>query len=169
MSDDDLARIDLALRRMRRLWSHALRGDAFAGQLDGPVHLSHVLVADAVAQLGNGSEATVGRIAEHLDVERSTASRLVDSASRAGWVSTHSSTADRRRTVVALTPAGVALVAHASQFRHDYLRRLLDGWSEADVTDLARLLARFAVAVAEQPPAPGSGGPSVDPGRSATG
>lgn len=150
---DDVARIDEALLRMRRLWTHAVRPEVLAGDFHGRVELSHVLVVDAVRRgEGSGGEVTVRRVADELDVERSTASRLVDFAARAGWVRTSSSATDARRTVVELTRAGRQLEEHARRFRRDHVARLLGGWSEADVRDLARLLDSFATAAAANPP-----------------
>jgi DNA-binding MarR family transcriptional regulator len=151
-----VAGIDEALLRLRRFLVLGMRPHGLAGRFRGaPVELSHVLVVDAVGRLGaDGGEVTVRGIADHLGVERSTASRLVDSAARAGWVTTGPSTLDRRRTVVSRTDAGAALDERARTFRHAYLTGLLADWPAADVAELARLLHAFASLAAAQPPAP---------------
>ena len=155
MSSSEVARIEEALLRMRRLWAHGMQHEALAGEFRGRVEISHVLVVDGVCRVSAaGTEVTVHRIAEQLDVERSTASRLVDSAVRASWVTTEASTTDARRTVVSLTEAGRALEQRARTFRRDYLATLLGGWVDGDVADLARLLDAFSLLVAGNPPQP---------------
>ena len=158
MKRSNVAQMEEALLRMRRLWAHSMRPEALAGEFRGRVEISHVLIVDAVRRVSApGEEVTVRRIAEQLDVERSTASRLVDSAARAGWVHTGPSTADARRTVVDLTANGQALDERARAFRLDYLTGLLDDWADDDIADLARLLNAFSNLVAENPPKPDGG------------
>jgi DNA-binding MarR family transcriptional regulator len=145
--------IDEALLRMRRLWSQTMRPDAIAGDDGRRVELSHVLVVDAVARL-SPAEVTVRAIADQLDVDPSTASRLIDSAARAGWVTAHASTDDRRRRVVELTRPGELLQREAGEFRRRYLVDLLASWPSSDRQAFARLLDAFSLAFAAAPPHP---------------
>lgn len=121
--------IDDALVRMRRLWSSAPRG----------VDMSSVLVVEACARAGG--PATVGDVARVADVEHSTASRLVERAVRAGYVSRAT---DGRRAALHLTADGRALRERAVTFRTAWLTQMVDDWPERDVAEFARLLARFA-------------------------
>jgi DNA-binding MarR family transcriptional regulator len=150
----DLGRADDALVRLRRLWSpeHARVVDP-----DGRrVEMSSVLVVEVCARAGDDGLA-VGEIAGQLDVEASTASRLVDRAVRAGLVERGRSAADARRSVIRLTADGRALRTEAFGFRLAWLGGVLDDWSDADVAAFAGFLERFAGAVAEAGP-PGSTG-----------
>jgi len=133
--DDPLHEIDDALVRLRRLWSSAPRG----------AEMSSVLVVEACAR-GDGP-VSVGEVARFADVEHSTASRLVDRAVRAGYVER---TTDGRRAVLELTTTGRELRERAVEFRTAWLTSVLDGWPDADVAALARLLGRFAGRVGEQ-------------------
>ena len=146
----ELDQLDTALIRLRRLWVSGAQRAAFRRAVRVPVDMSVVLVADAVAR-GPEGEVTVGTAAERLDVEPSTASRLVDRAVAAGCVSREADAGDSRRTTLSLTPEGRELAAAAEAFRHAYLERLLGSWPAEDRAAFARLLARFADEVASTP------------------
>ncbi|MCL3862876.1 MarR family winged helix-turn-helix transcriptional regulator [Actinotalea sp. K2] len=139
--DQDLHRLDQALLGLRRFFA------APPAVLDGnhPVELSTLLVLDAVVGVGGGA-ATVRRVAEHLDVTASTASRLVERAAAVGAVVKVRGEHDARQVVLHPTPDGVALAERATAYRHARLEALLEGWSERDRHELARSLERFATA-----------------------
>jgi DNA-binding MarR family transcriptional regulator len=130
-------RIDGALVRLRRLWSPARR----RADARGEVEMSSVLVVEAVARLGAPS---VGDVARFADVERSTASRLVDRAVAAGLVAAAPAAGDARRRALRLTPHGEELRREAVAARTAWLRERLEGWPADDVETFARLLERFA-------------------------
>lgn len=135
--------VDDALVRLRRLWSSRARQVLEDG--DRPVEMSSVLVVEACARgAAAGEEVTVGGVAHFTDVEHSTASRLVDRAVRAGLIVRAPSASDARRIALVLSPQGRDLRERSVVFRTSWLAGVLDGWSENDVADLARLLARFA-------------------------
>lgn len=156
--DAALRRLDDALLRLRRLWSTPPVTAPVETAGDGaPVALSTVLVVEACAR--GGEEVAVTDVARFLDVEHSTASRLVERAVRAGVIARGRSTADARRVALTLTPSGRALRERAAAFRTAWLRGTMTGWSDGDAEHLARLLARFADDVAKaEPPIPGGEG-----------
>ena len=81
----DLQLLDEALVRLRRLWT-ASRASV-VDELGRRVEMSSVLVVEACARAGShATEVTVGDVAAFLDVEPSTASRMVDRAEAAGLV-----------------------------------------------------------------------------------
>jgi len=150
MPDEQLDRLDDALLRLRRLWAApppALVLESLDGQ---PVTMSSVLVVEACAR--GRDEVGVGDVGQFLDVDPSTASRLVDRAVRSGLVERRSSRADGRRVTLALTASGQALLVRATDFRRQWLSTVLERWSEAEVAALAGSLARFADAVGEVGP-----------------
>jgi len=150
VSQDDLARVDRALLRLRRMW------DAPAGiEHEGAVvEGSTLLVCLAVEEaLGGGvPEVGVVEVAAALGVTHSTASRLVSRAAAAGMVERRTSPTDPRRAALTATPAGHRLVAAARAFRTGRLAALLAGWPPGDVTALADLMTRFAEAATAPPP-----------------
>jgi len=149
----DLLDLDDALLRLRRLWT-APPPALVLEQGDGePVTLSSVLVVEACAR-GEG-EVGVGEVGRFLDVEHSTASRLVDRAVRAGLVERTPSAVDARRVALRLTPSGQGLRERAVGFRLGWLGQVLADWDAGEVRALARSLTRFAEAVVTAGP-PGS-------------
>jgi DNA-binding MarR family transcriptional regulator len=104
------------------------------------VELSTVLVLDA---LHRRPTATVGDVADHLQVAHSTASRLVQRAVDAGAVRRRTSH-DHRRAALSPTAAGWALRERAQAFRHDRLRHRLRGWAEEEIEAFSTALHRFA-------------------------
>jgi DNA-binding MarR family transcriptional regulator len=146
---EDLQALDEALVRLRRLWtaSRAHAVDDFGAR----VEMSSVLVVEACARAA-GAETAVGDVAAFLDVEPSTASRLVDRAARAGLVRRTASAVDARRSALVLTHAGRALRARAVAARLGWLAGVVHDWPEPDVRALAEVLGRFADAVSASPP-----------------
>ncbi|CAA9336744.1 MAG: Transcriptional regulator [uncultured Frankineae bacterium] len=166
----DLEAVDEALVRLRRLWT-ASRAHVL-DELGERVEMSSVLVVEACARTeaaGAGAEVTVGDVAVFLDVDPSTASRLVERAARAGLVHRTPSSVDGRRAALVLTPSGRALRARAASSRRAWLGAVVADWPDEEVLALARLLHRFSAAVSAAPgPAaalrsPGADGPA--PGR----
>jgi DNA-binding MarR family transcriptional regulator len=141
----DLARVDHALLRLRRMWD-APRGITHeGGVVEGSTLLVCLAVTDAAGAVG------VAEVAEALGVAPSTASRLVARAADAGMVTREVSTTDPRRAALELTPAGIRLVGASRRYRAARLARLLVDWPSRDIAALADLLTRFADAFA--PPA----------------
>ena len=145
---DDLGALDEALVRLRRLWT-ASRAHV-VDDLGARVEMSSVLVVEACAR-SSAAETSVGDVAAFLDVEPSTASRLVDRAARAGLVRRTASDVDARRSALVLTEAGRALRTRAVAARLDWLGGVVQDWSEQDVSALAEALGRFADAVGAAP------------------
>ncbi|MEX5717305.1 MarR family winged helix-turn-helix transcriptional regulator [Geodermatophilus maliterrae] len=164
----DLELLDDALVRLRRLWT-ASRAHV-TDDLGRRVEMSSVLVVEACARAeADAVEVTVGDVAAFLDVEPSTASRLVERTAAAGLVRRDASTVNGRRAALRLTDAGRALRARATAARLGWLSGVVADWSAADLYLLGSALARFADAVAASPPAAGRGrGTSSQPGQDST-
>ena len=138
----DLARVDQAMLRLRRMWD-APRGIAHeGGVVEGSTLLVCLAVADTAGAVG------VAEVADALGVAPSTASRLVARAAEAGMVTREVSTTDPRRAALELTATGTRLVEASRRYRAARLARLLVDWPPRDVAALADLLTRFADAFA---------------------
>lgn len=85
----------------------------------------------------------VREVAEALSVDQPRASKLVAAAVAEGYVRREADQADGRRTLLALTPAGQAVVDRAHRARQDAMRRATDGWTTEEREVFARLLTRF--------------------------
>lgn len=135
--------IDDAFLRLRRLWAasrHRIEDDGITR-----VELASLLVVEACARkVAARAEANVSDVAFLADVTSSTATRLVDTAVRAGLLERQRSAYSGRRTALVLTPAGQLLRARAVKARRSWLSGQLEGWSEAEVQQFGQLLQRFA-------------------------
>lgn len=136
---DDIWHAFFRLRRM-------LNRHAVAQRAMQAVELSRIFVAQAV-EVGAerpDQEMTVGVVAERLDVDPSTASRLVADTVRAGYLSQSLSPSDGRRTLLALTDTGRVLLADVRQYQRDVLTQYTADWSDEERREFARLLTKFA-------------------------
>jgi DNA-binding MarR family transcriptional regulator len=150
----DLQLLDEALVRLRRLWA-ASRAHV-VDDLGRRVEMSSVLVVEACARAeSDTAEVTVGDVAAFLDVEPSTASRLVERAATAGLVRRMASTVNGRRAALGLTDAGHALRARATAARLGWLGGVVADWPAEDLHALGSALTRFADAVTASPPPAG--------------
>lgn len=159
--DPVLSEIAVALFHIRRVWGKPdlmkrIRAQTSGGPGGRPLQLSNLMVVHAVAALtvectGKG-EVTVGAVAERLEIDPSTASRLVGHAIDAGLVSRRPSPNDARRANLGLTDAGRRVKQVAERFRRAYLAELMTEWTPDERAVFARLLSRFADAVAQSPP-----------------
>ncbi|HUB75559.1 MAG TPA: MarR family transcriptional regulator [Solirubrobacteraceae bacterium] len=100
----------------------------------------HFAVLTALADFGPQSQAELGR---HLQLDRSDIAAATRELERAGHIQRSRDAGDRRRNLVALTPAGVfalrQLDAHVTEAQEELLAPLLP----AERSELARLLARL--------------------------
>ncbi|GAA4209930.1 MarR family transcriptional regulator [Streptosporangium oxazolinicum] len=143
--------IDVALFRLRRIWSRPLRARR-ATEPRRPVHMSNVMVVHAVHKLSlDVPEVTVGAVAEQLGVDPSTASRLVNDAVCAGFVEREESAVDARRARLVLSERGRRVLEVVVRHRRAYLDGLMADWDEPDREVFARLLGRFAEAAIARP------------------
>lgn len=149
--DAHVAEIERAAFQLRRLWSkpHLLRRLREECDQDGrPIQMSSLLVIHAIA--GQDDDVTVGAVADYLDIDPSTASRLVGHAIEAGFISRSPSPVDARRARLRLTEAGERVRRLTDEFRRDFIAGLVADWSDDDRKDFARLLGRFAQAAASK-------------------
>lgn len=140
---DGLAGLDDALVRLRRLWSSPRQ--TVMDDNGRHIEMSSVLVVEACANADTkGIRIGVSQVAAFVDVAPSTASRLVDRAVSAGLVSKEPLPGDARRNIICLTPAGQALRDRAMSARLAWLNSVVEAWPDRDLSDLVRLLGRFA-------------------------
>ncbi|HEU5024418.1 MAG TPA: MarR family transcriptional regulator [Spirillospora sp.] len=106
---------------------------------------------DAPGDAEVSCEITVGAVADRLEIDPSTASRLVGHAIDAGLVSRRPSPVDARRANLGLTDAGRRVKQVADRYRRAYYHGLMTDWTDAERAEFARLLTRFADAAARDP------------------
>lgn len=162
-ADGSLTEIATALFHLRRVWAKPdlvkrVRAQTSTAADGRPLQLSNLMVVNAVAALTDcprpdepSCEVTVGAVAERLEIDPSTASRLVGHAIDAGLVSRRPSPVDARRANLGLTESGRRVKQVSDRFRRAYLDDLMADWSERERTEFARLLTRFADAAVRAP------------------
>lgn len=137
-----------ALGVLRRFWERPDRKRRFMVELGEQIELGVLRAIDAVSALtaATDDEPGVGAVAERLDVDVSTASRLVDAAVIAGHLDRHPSATDRRRNALGLTDSGAALVERSLDIRRRWLATITADWSTDDLVRFAELSRRFVEA-----------------------
>jgi DNA-binding MarR family transcriptional regulator len=162
LSDPVINDIAVALFHVRRVWGKPdlmkrIRAQTSSGPGGQPLQVSNLMVVHAVAALTAAcaaeaaGEVTVGAVAERLEIDPSTASRLVGHAIDAGLISRRPSPNDARRANLGLTDAGRRVKRVAERYRRAYIAELMSGWTADERADFARLFTRFADAAAQAP------------------
>jgi DNA-binding MarR family transcriptional regulator len=140
--------LDAALGRIRRLWDQPEVRQWFQARLDlESVDASVYRTLRAVRQVA-GFDPSVNGVAGVLRVDASTASRFVERAVGAGFVSRSVSTDDRRRSSLELTEAGHERLSVLRDVRVRFLAALTAAWRDEDVATLTQLLDRLDASVA---------------------
>jgi DNA-binding MarR family transcriptional regulator len=140
-----------ALFRFGRLFSKIDLPPLAAGRTPHAVELSRILIVQAVEALQGRAEQdiTVGRIAQQLAVEPSTASRLVADAIGEGYLLRAVSPEDKRRAQLELSERGRALAQDVRAYQVDVFHQVTATWTDDERTTFARLFLQFTEAVAE--------------------
>lgn len=138
----ELDALDEALLEIRRLVRRPGYRRRFLDSLHTPTDIGTVRVLRAVERAGEVAPC-VGDVATRLDVDPSTASRLIDQQVTAGYLARTRSAHDRRRTTLGLTDAGRDLLAEVTEVRRDLLAEVTRDWDRAEVATLVTLLDRL--------------------------
>jgi Transcriptional regulators len=155
--DPVLNEIGESVFHLRRVWAKPSLMQKVREQTAGsrPLQMSNLMVVHAVAGLctetADKDEVTVGAVADRLEIDPSTASRLVGHAIDAGLVSRRPSPVDARRANLQLTDAGQRVRQVAHRFRMAYLAELTTDWTEEERVQFALLLKRFTHAAVQVP------------------
>ncbi|TWF74567.1 DNA-binding MarR family transcriptional regulator [Pseudonocardia hierapolitana] len=100
-----------------------------------------MLVSEAVYALGQrGVPATVNAIAHEIGIDQSGASRLIKSATAAGYVVMAASAADGRLREASLTLAGRTMLDQAHRWQEEIFDQLTTGWSEKKRRDFQQAM-----------------------------
>jgi DNA-binding MarR family transcriptional regulator len=103
--------------------------------------------------LANHSPASVGQVAEALNVQLPTASHLVERLVQGGFAERAEDPNDRRRTLVRLTGQGETLVARLRQGNRGQMQAWLSQMTAEDLAALSQGLAALALIVQASEPA----------------
>jgi len=170
-ADDPCAPVDAAQRpaaiwpaRMRTLgsWlvnktavhSHRITSEGFASV--GGHRTQYALLA-SLDEFGSSSQADLGR---RCGYDRSDVAVVVGELVRAGYAERAQDPADRRRNIIAITPAGRSRLAELDVVIADMQEAFLAPLDAAERAELVRLLGRVLdhhTALHGHPPFPGPG------------
>jgi DNA-binding MarR family transcriptional regulator len=92
----------------------------------------------------SGEPLRVTDLAEMLGVDTPTVTRKIQQLEREKLVTRQADSYDRRATRISLTAAGRNTLEKILKARLEWLDGLVADWDQADRTDFARLLAKFA-------------------------
>ncbi|WP_431034600.1 MarR family winged helix-turn-helix transcriptional regulator [Streptomyces sp. P6-2-1] len=92
----------------------------------------------------------INALATMLGLNPSTAGRQVAALRRKGFATTTPDPADRRRSLITPTRAGLRLAAQVRERRREGFADLLDGWDEEDLRLLGEMFRKYNVAVARK-------------------
>ncbi|SOD73141.1 MarR family transcriptional regulator [Jatrophihabitans sp. GAS493] len=99
--------------------------------------------------LDSHGELNLNGLAEILDVNSSTAMRMIDKLLSAGLVTRSDDPENRRRVILALTPAGRALVRRVTTKRRKEITRIVSRMAPDHRAGLVTALLGFAAAASE--------------------
>ena len=144
MDEDTLDAVDAALRALfrgrRAVRLHAEACRRAGVRIDPPAFFLLSLLAERPARLTD--------LACRVGLDSSTISRKLQELESAGLTTREGDPADRRAAVLTLSDLGADTVVRIGQARREYLGELLADSSEEDRLELARLIGRFADALA---------------------
>jgi DNA-binding MarR family transcriptional regulator len=90
---------------------------------------------------------TIGELADQVGRDYSTVSRQVTRLQALGLVHSEPSATDRRQRLLTVTAAGRKTVTKIDRARNSVMSEALDGWSNAEIAELARMVTRLAAAM----------------------
>lgn len=141
-----IEQLDRAFLRIRRMMNKPAVMTLPLASVGRRIDLAKIMACQAIADAAEspcgGGMPTVKDVAVALDLEHSTASRLLGEAEVEGLVVRGTDSADRRRTTLALTETGRMVVTESAALRWRIMGDLFAGWDPGDVQTLATLLGR---------------------------
>jgi DNA-binding MarR family transcriptional regulator len=99
-----------------------------------------------LAVLAAAGPTSVSDLAEAIGVDQPRASRLVQAAIAAGHVRREADPNDARRSILIITDAGRALLTETHDHRRAAIETALEGFSDGERAEFARLFTRFVAA-----------------------
>jgi DNA-binding MarR family transcriptional regulator len=139
----DIARISLAMSRMRVLIKNRAIGQLIMSAAAPDLDMAHLDVIELVRRGTRHGEVTIGLVAEKMCVDPSRASRVVAYLVDRGILSRAVSQADARRAVIVLTDKGQAVLKEKRRVKLEMIEKILSDWTEEEVTQFSELYARF--------------------------
>jgi DNA-binding MarR family transcriptional regulator len=99
-------------------------------------------------------DLAIGTLADQVGRDYSTVSRQVARLQTLGLVHSEPSKTDRRQRLLSVTTAGKTTAKKIDRARNSVMREALDGWSKAEIAELARMTTQLAAAMQPRRRAP---------------
>jgi DNA-binding MarR family transcriptional regulator len=90
---------------------------------------------------------TIGDLADQVGRDYSTVSRQITRLQTLGLVHSELSETDRRQRLLSVTAAGRNTLKKIDRARNSVMSETLEGWSQAEIAELARMTTRLAAAM----------------------
>lgn len=90
---------------------------------------------------------TIGELADQVGRDYSTVSRQITRLQKLGLVNAEPSETDRRQRLLSVTTAGKNTIRKIDRARNSVMNEALDGFSQAEINELARLTTQLAAAM----------------------
>jgi DNA-binding MarR family transcriptional regulator len=148
--DTQIERIGDSMAKIRLMTGRRYISRITIARMGGGMELSHLDVMLLVRRLGAEQEVTIGALAEQMHLDHSRASRIVAELVKRGELRREASQEDARRTIVALTEQGKVHLQQMHAVKQGIMTEALAEWSENDITDFARLYAKFTRTMMDQ-------------------
>lgn len=95
-----------------------------------------------LCRLADEGPQRLGALATAFGLDPSTITRQVQSLEKAGLVHRRADLEDRRASILDLTEEGHVVLQHTRAYRRERLEQMLEEWSDQDLGEFARLLAK---------------------------
>lgn len=142
-ANGSIERIALAMSQWRLLFSRRFIGRTALEKAAPGMSLASLDVIEAVHRLSANGEATVGAIAEVMNIDPSRSSRMVAELVESGMLRRAVSQADGRRAVVELGDKTDAFFAEKRKVQRELIGRITHDWPAEDVERFSELYERF--------------------------
>ena len=90
---------------------------------------------------------TIGELADQVGRDYSTVSRQIARLEVLGFIHGELSKTDRRQRLLSVTAAGKNTVNKIDRARNQVMSEALDGWTQAEINELASMATRLAAAM----------------------
>jgi DNA-binding MarR family transcriptional regulator len=113
--------------------------------------LSHAALNALAVIEGNGAPMAAGAVGASMHITSGTMTSVLDTLERKGYVERLMDPADRRRVLVDMTPDAQAVLNQLLPAVVQTTTAVLDGFSDKELNDVLRTLARIREAIASTP------------------
>lgn len=143
-NEADIFRIGQTMTRMRVMMGRRMIGRIAIARAAPGLDLSQLDILEVVVRIRReGGEATVGAIADAMRIDPSRGSRLVAELVSQGILKRDASQEDGRRSLIAPTETGEALLTEIRAVKHAIVAQATHDWTEAERTAFSHLFDRF--------------------------